>query len=219
MGKGLPEGLGHVQRALGEVLHRARLVPVITLDRVEEAVPLARAMQDAGAQALEFTLRTPAGLPGLAEVRKALPGLSLGAGTVRCIDDYHAAIRAGADFVVSPGSTSKLLDYGVLAEIPLLPGISTMSELMAGFEKGYRLFKFFPAALSGGREALRAFAGPFPDVRLVPTGGIQVDNAGDYLAEPNVIALGGTWLSPRDLVHKQDWDAIGALVGEGLKRL
>ena len=219
MGEGLPEGQEHVQRTLAEALHQAVLVPVITLDRVEDAVPLASAMRSGGARALEFTLRTPQGLPGLSEVRRAFPDLWLAAGTVRTIDDYHAAIRAGADFVVSPGTTPKLLDYGVLGEIPLLPGVSTISELMVGFEKGYRLFKFFPAALSGGPQAIRAMAGPFPDVRLVPTGGIQAEDAAEYFAEPNVIALGGTWLSPASLIEHGDWAAIEKLVAQSMERL
>lgn len=219
MSGSLPEGTQHVQRSLAEALDGARLVPVITLEHEEDAVPLARALREGGLRVLEFTLRTSAGLGGLARVRTEFPDLCLAAGTVRCIEEYHQAIRAGADFVVSPGSTSRLLDYGALAEIPLLPGISTISELMTGFEKGYRLFKFFPAVLSGGLEAVRAIAGPFPDVRLVPTGGIRADNAAAYLAEPNVIALGGTWLSPSELVRKRDWAGLQQLAETSLSAL
>jgi len=196
------------QSGLTVCLQKSALIPVITLQRPDDAVPLTRALRQAGLQVFEFTLRTPAGLPAIQAVRKAFPDACIGAGTVRDIKDYHAAVAAGADFVVSPGSTPDLLDYGVTAAVPLLPGVATLSELMLGYERGYRTFKFFPAGLAGGVDMLRAFCGPFPDVQFVPTGGITGNNAGDYLAMPAVKAVGGTWLIPDALLAKQDWEAI-----------
>lgn len=208
-----------IQSRLGEFLAQGPLIPVITLEDAADAVPLARALVAGGLSVLEFTLRTSAGAESLRQVREAMPNIHLAAGTVRNIDEYHQAIWAGADFVVSPGSTSALLNYGVTAEVPLLPGVSTVTEVMHGYEKGYRWFKLFPASLSGGVEAVRAIRGPFPDVQLVPTGGIGRDTAADYLAEPGVAAVGGTWLSPSQLIRERDWKAVERLAAESLSKV
>lgn len=210
---------GAMQRQLSKYLAESPLIPVITLEDAADAVPLAQALAAGGLSVLEFTLRTSAGVEALRQVRQALPEIRLAAGTVRNIEDYHQAVYAGADFVVSPGSTETLLDYGVTAEIPLLPGVSTVTEVLHGYEDGYRWFKLFPAALSGGVEAVRAIRGPFPDVQLVPTGGITADTAADYLKEPGVAAVGGTWLSPEQLIRERDWKAIEKLAAESLKKV
>ena len=208
-----------IQTRLGEFLADSPLIPVITLEDPADAVPLARALVAGGLRVLEFTLRTSAGAEALKQVRQAMPEVRLAAGTVRSIEEYHQAIWAGADFVISPGSTSALLDYGVTAEVSLLPGASTVTEIMHGYEKGYRWFKLFPASLSGGVDAVRAIRGPFPDVQLVPTGGIGADTAGDYLAEPGVAAVGGTWLSPEQMIRERDWKGIERLAAESLKKV
>lgn len=207
------------QYGLDDCLAGVRLIPVITLHRVEEAVPLARALDAAGLHCLEFTLRTEAGLAGLKAVRRALPHLRLAAGSVRGIEDYHRAVSAGVDFVVSPGSTPTLLDYGVTAAVPLLPGITTASELLLGFERGYQQYKFFPAEAAGGAATLSALGGPFPDVRFVATGGIGPHNAGDYLALSQVAAVAGGWLAPQSLIARGDWEGIERLASESRSAL
>ena len=200
-------------------LRRARFIPILTVDDDATALSVADALAAGGVHALEITLRTAAGLPALERIRRAIPQMTLAAGTVRSIHDYHRAIDAGADFVVSPGSTQTLLRYASTAAVPLLPGIATASELMMGFEQGYRGFKFFPAGVNGGIQAVRALLGPFADVWLVPTGGIGGDEAGSYLSEPNVAAVGGTWLVPEALVAARDWAGLERLARDCLKAL
>lgn len=199
------------------VLATGPLVPVITIHREEDAVPLAEALVEGGIRVLEVTLRTPQGLPAIETLSKRLPpDVLVGAGTVTDPAGYRQAESAGARFVVSPGITPRLLDYGLTANAPLLPGVATVSELMLGYELGYRAFKFFPAAVAGGLAALKAMAGPFPDVVFCPTGGIRRDTARDYLALPNVMAVGGTWLTPRKQVNDKDWPALARLTRESL---
>ena len=207
------------QRQLETQVRRARVIPILTVDDESTALSVADALVAGGVTALEITMRTSVGLPALARVRRYLPQLTLAAGTVRSIDDYHAAIDAGADFVVSPGSTPGLLDYGITASVPLLPGVATASELMMGFAEGYRGFKFFPAAASGGLPAVQSLLGPFAEAWLVPTGGIGGDDAKSYLDQPNVAAVGGTWLVPQDLVAARDWEGIERLAHDTLHRL
>lgn len=207
------------QRHIETHIRRAHVIPILTVDDEATALCVADALVAGGVTALEVTLRTSAGLPALARIRKYLPQLTLAAGTVRSIDDYHAAIDAGADFVVSPGSTRHLLNYGITAAVPLLPGVATASELLMGFEEGYRGFKFFPAAASGGLPAVRSLLGPFAEAWLVPTGGIGGEDAKAYLDQPNVAAVGGTWLVPQDLVAASDWEGIERLAHDTLHRL
>ena len=204
------------QRVLS-VLATGPLVPVITLKRQEDAVPLAEALVEGGIRVLEVTLRTPAGLAAIETLSKHLPNdVMVGAGTVTDPQQYRRAEEAGARFVVSPGVTPNLLHHGLTAEAPLLPGVATVSELMLGYEMGYRAFKYFPAAVAGGLEGLKAMAGPFPDVVFCPTGGIRRDTARDYLALGNVMAVGGTWLTPDKKVSQGDWDGIVRLARDSL---
>ena len=207
------------QRHLETHIRRARVIPILTAEDEATALSVADALVAGGISALEVTLRTSAGLPALARIRKYLPQLTLGAGTVRSIDDYHAAIDVGADFVVSPGSTPHLLNYGVTAAVPLLPGVATASELLMGFEEGYRGFKFFPAAASGGLPAVKSLLGPFAEAWLVPTGGIGGEDAKAYLDQPNVAAVGGTWLVPQDLIGARDWEGLERLAYDTLHTL
>lgn len=211
-------GLSHDRsQRIQSVLAAGPLVPVMTIHRVEDALPMAEALVEGGIRVLEVTLRTPAALPAIETLCKRLPAdVLVGAGTVTDPVSYRQAESVGVRFVVSPGITPRLLDYGLTANAPLLPGVSTVSELMLGYELGYRAFKFFPAAVAGGPEALRAMAGPFPDVIFCPTGGIRRDTARDYLALNNVMAVGGTWLTPEKQVSAGDWPGIATLARESL---
>ena len=201
------------------MLSASPLVPVITISDPEQALPLCRALVAGGIRVLEITLRTPHGLRAIEQVRGAIPEAWVGAGTVTSIAQYRQVESAGAQFVITPGVTESILEFGVTSEAALLPGISTISELMVGYNLGYREFKFFPAEVSGGIPALKAFAGPFPDVTFCPTGGIRRNTAKDYLALENVAAVGGTWLTPGDLVASGDWDQISEVVRGSLSDL
>lgn len=195
------------------------LVPVITIHHPEHAVPLGRALVAGGIRILEVTLRSEYGLDAIRQLRKALPDVWVGAGTVTQVSHYREAEAAGAQFVITPGVTEQLLAHGMNAQAPLLPGISTISEMMLGYAMGYREFKFFPAEIAGGIKALQAFAGPFADVTFCPTGGIRRETAKDYLALNNVAAVGGTWLTPKDKIEADDWHAITDLVTGSLNDL
>ncbi|WP_303289294.1 bifunctional 4-hydroxy-2-oxoglutarate aldolase/2-dehydro-3-deoxy-phosphogluconate aldolase [Marinobacter sp. SS5-14b] len=193
------------------------LIPVITIHRPEDAVPLCRALVAGGINVLEITLRTEFGVAAIRDVRKALPEALVGAGTVTGIGQYREVEAAGAQFVITPGVTEAILEFGVTSEAPLLPGIATASELMMGYIHGYRHFKFFPAEVSGGIPALNAFAGPFPDVMFCPTGGIRRDTASSYLELANVAAVGGSWLTPAAAIEAKDWAAIAEIARSSLK--
>ncbi|ABM18914.1 MULTISPECIES: bifunctional 4-hydroxy-2-oxoglutarate aldolase/2-dehydro-3-deoxy-phosphogluconate aldolase [Marinobacter] len=190
------------------VLAASPLVPVIAIKDPDDAIPLCRALVDGGIRVLEITLRTEHGVRAIEKVRKAIPEAWVGAGTVTSIAQYRQVESAGAQFVITPGVTEAILEFGVTSEAPLLPGVSTVSELMMGYALGYREFKFFPAEVAGGIPALKAFSGPFPDVVFCPTGGISRQTARDYLALPNVRAVGGSWLTPAEAIAGKDWPAV-----------
>ncbi|QSP93540.1 bifunctional 4-hydroxy-2-oxoglutarate aldolase/2-dehydro-3-deoxy-phosphogluconate aldolase [Marinobacter salinisoli] len=190
------------------VLQASPLVPVISVNELDDAVPLCQALVDGGIRVLEITLRTRHGLKAIEKVRQALPDAWVGAGTVTSVAQYRQAESAGAQFVITPGVTESILEFGVTSESPLLPGVATVSELMMGYVLGYRQFKFFPAEVAGGVPALNAFRGPFPDVTFCPTGGIRRDTAANYLRLANVQAVGGSWLTPEDVVASRDWGRI-----------
>ena len=193
------------------VLAASPLVPVIAIKDPDDAIPLCRALVDGGIRVLEITLRTEHGVRAIEKVRKAIPEAWVGAGTVTSIAQYRQVESAGAQFVITPGVTEAILEFGVTSEAPLLPGISTVSELMMGYALGYREFKFFPAEVAGGIPALKAFSGPFPDVVFCPTGGISRQTARDYLALPNVRAVGGSWLTPAEAIAGKDWPAVSEI--------
>ncbi|MBE0464625.1 MAG: bifunctional 4-hydroxy-2-oxoglutarate aldolase/2-dehydro-3-deoxy-phosphogluconate aldolase [Halomonadaceae bacterium] len=203
---------------LDSICHKAEVIPVITIERLEDAVPLGRALVEGGLSVLEITLRTDCALEAIKRMKKELTGASIGVGTVLTPAQYRQAEEVGADFVVSPGTTEALYRYGIESPVPMLPGVSTVSELMTGWQYGYRRFKFFPAESSGGVKALKAFGAPIPGARFCPTGGITVDNAASYLALPNVMCVGGSWLTPSKLVEAEDWDAIRKLAQEAAER-
>lgn len=196
--------------ALDALFDAACVVPVLVVESLDDAEPLARTLVDAGLPVLEVTLRTPVALQAIERMRR-VPGAIVGAGTVLDARDLDAVARAGAAFAISPGATHALLSAANERAIPLLPGVATASELMAARALGYRRFKFFPAESSGGVAALRAFAGPFADVRFCPTGGIDAAKAPAYLALRNVFAVGGSWMVPADRLRARDWAAIHAL--------
>jgi len=203
-----------------EVFALAPVIPVLAIDRIEDALPLCRALVDNGLPVLEITLRTACALDAIALVARELPHACVGAGTVLSAADLAKVTEAGARFAISPGATDTLFNAAKTSAVPLIPGIATASELMRGLEHGWRRFKFFPAESSGGIAALKGFGGPLPMARFCPTGGIDAAKAPAYLALANVACVGGSWMVPVDAVKAGDWARIGALAGEAaaLKR-
>ena len=187
------------------------VIPVIVLQRVEDAVPLAEALVAGGVRVLEVTMRTPVALQCIEAIAKAVPDAIVGAGTIRSAADAQAAKNAGSVFGVSPGYTSEVGRACQAAGLPLLPGVATASEVMAAQADGLQFLKFFPAMQAGGISMLKALAGPFPDVVFCPTGGISLQTAPDFLALPNVKVCGGSWLTPADAVEAGDWGRITQL--------
>ena len=197
-----------------ELANHGPVIPVIVIRHVEDAVPMAEAFLKGGIKVLEVTLRTPVALQCMEAIAKALPEAILGAGTVRSVADAKAAKDVGCTFAVSPGYTSEIgkacLDIG----LPLLPGVSTGSEVMMANADGYYFLKLFPAVAVGGVNLLKGFAGPFGDVKFCPTGGVTVDNAREFLGLPNVPVCGGTWLTPADALAAKQWHRITQLAQE-----
>lgn len=202
-----------MQRA-DAVFALAPVIPVITIERLDDALPMARALVDNGLRTLEVTLRTPVALEAIERIVNAIPDACVGAGTVLSAKDLDAVAKAGARFAISPGATDALYDAASNSAVPLIPGIATASELMRGLERGWRRFKFFPAESSGGVSALKGFAGPFAQARFCPTGGIDAAKAPSYLALPNVACVGGSWMLPADALKARDWVRIGDLARE-----
>ncbi|HZY20221.1 MAG TPA: bifunctional 4-hydroxy-2-oxoglutarate aldolase/2-dehydro-3-deoxy-phosphogluconate aldolase [Ramlibacter sp.] len=200
-----------------DVMRDAAVIPVIVLDDVAHAVPLARALVAGGIRMLEVTLRTPAALACIEAISREVPGAVAGAGTVRSAADAQGAAAAGARFAVSPGYTRAVGQACRDLGLPLLPGVATGSEVMAALEGGYTELKFFPAMQAGGPAMLKAFSGPFHDVRFCPTGGVSAANARDFLALPNVVCVGGSWLTPAEAVAAGDWDRITRLAREAVQ--
>jgi 2-dehydro-3-deoxyphosphogluconate aldolase/(4S)-4-hydroxy-2-oxoglutarate aldolase len=198
------------EQLLGDV----RVVPVITIPEVEAAVPMAEALVAGGLTVLEITLRTAVGLEAIERVAAEVPGAIVGAGTVTTAAQLHEARAAGAQFIVSPGSTDALIEAAAQAGGAFLPGAVTASEVLRLLEHGVSLMKFFPAESSGGIPALKALGGPFPNVRFCPTGGIGLSLAPAYLELPSVVCIGGSWMVPGDLVAAGNWDAIRTLATE-----
>jgi 2-dehydro-3-deoxyphosphogluconate aldolase/(4S)-4-hydroxy-2-oxoglutarate aldolase len=203
-----------------DVLRRGPVMPVVTLNDPDKAAPLARALAAGGVTAIEITLRTPAALAGLEAVAREVPQVLAGAGTVLNDADLRAAVDAGAAFAVSPGATPALLAAAAAATIPFLPGVATASELMAARDAGFSCCKLFPAAQVGGVALLKALAGPFPAARFCPTGGIDAASASAYLALPNVLCVGGSWIAPEPLIAAGDFAAIERMARDaaGLRR-
>jgi 2-dehydro-3-deoxyphosphogluconate aldolase / (4S)-4-hydroxy-2-oxoglutarate aldolase len=190
------------------------VIPVIVINRLEDAVPMARALVEGGVRVLEVTLRTSIALKCMERIARDVPDAILGAGTVRSRADAQAAKDAGCTFAVSPGYTSTIGHACAEIGLPLLPGTATGSEVMQANADGYFFLKFFPAMQAGGIPMLKALAGPFTDVVFCPTGGISLATAPDFLALPNVKVCGGSWLTPADAVAAKDWARITALAKE-----
>ena len=200
--------------AAEEVLGAGRVVPVMVIKKLEHAVPLARALLAGGIKVLEITLRTPVAIDAIRLISQEVPEAIVGAGTVTSPEDLAAVAEAGALFAISPGLTPELLEAANKGSIALIPGISTISELMTGMNRGYKNFKFFPAAAAGGVKMLKSIAGPFPDISFCPTGGISPENYKDYLALNNVACVGGSWLVPAEAIENEDWQRITELAQE-----
>jgi 2-dehydro-3-deoxyphosphogluconate aldolase/(4S)-4-hydroxy-2-oxoglutarate aldolase len=197
-------------RRAREICQLAPIVPVLVVNDLSKARPLAEALVAGGLPALEVTLRTPAALEVIREMSQVKGGV-VGAGTLITPADVTAAVEAGAQFGVSPGATDALLAACEEAGLPLLPGAATASEAMRLLARGYDMMKFFPAEASGGAPALNAIGAPLPQISFCPTGGVSAQNAENYLSLPNVICAGGSWVAPADLVQANDWDAITEL--------
>ena len=197
-----------------DILRRAPVIPVLTIDDFEIAVPLARALCDGGLPVIEVTLRTRAALAAIAAIAVEVPDCIVGAGTVVRHVDAAFAIDAGAKFLVSPGTDPVLAETFTEIDIPVIPGCATVSEAMILSDLGFEVLKFFPAEASGGAAWLKAVAAPLPHIRFCPTGGIDMGNARDYLALPNVIAVGGSWVVPQDALAAKDFARIKTLARE-----
>ncbi|AUX93756.1 bifunctional 4-hydroxy-2-oxoglutarate aldolase/2-dehydro-3-deoxy-phosphogluconate aldolase [Mixta gaviniae] len=198
------------------ILTTGPVVPVIVVNDLAHAVPMAKALVAGGVRVLEVTLRTPVAMDALKAIIQEVPDAIVGAGTVINTQQLAEVTAAGAQFVISPGITEPLLQAAVEGTVPLIPGISTVSELMTGMQYGLREFKFFPAEANGGVKALQAIAGPFPQVRFCPTGGISPKNYRDYLALNSVLCIGGSWLVPNDALASGDYQRITELAREAV---
>jgi 2-dehydro-3-deoxyphosphogluconate aldolase / (4S)-4-hydroxy-2-oxoglutarate aldolase len=207
------------QQKLAGLFSEARVIPVLTIERLEDAVPLAKALVAGGVRTLEVTLRTPVAIEAARAMIAEVPEAIVGIGTILSAADLAQAERLGARFGISPGATPELLQAAAASRLPFAPGIATASELMQALAHGFGLVKFFPAEQAGGIKALRALGGPFPHMRFCPTGGIGDANAATWLAEPNVVAVGGSWLCPPAEVRAGNWAGITAMCERAMKSL
>jgi 2-dehydro-3-deoxyphosphogluconate aldolase/(4S)-4-hydroxy-2-oxoglutarate aldolase len=197
--------------SIDELMTAGPMIPVLTIERLQDAAPLARALVDGGLKPLEVTLRTDCALEAIGVIAREVPDAIVGAGTVLNARDFERAIQAGARFVVSPGLTDPLIAAARSSGVAFLPGAATASEVMRGLDAGLSRFKFFPAESSGGTGALKALYGPLPACRFCPTGGVTAATAPAWLALPNVLCVGGAWVAPADALEAADWPRITAL--------
>jgi 2-dehydro-3-deoxyphosphogluconate aldolase / (4S)-4-hydroxy-2-oxoglutarate aldolase len=197
-----------------EIMRAGPVIPVIVIENIADAVPLARALLAGGVRVLEVTLRTAAGLAAIEAIAREVPDAIVGVGTITRPQEFAQAHDAGARFAVTPGLTAALIEAARGSSLPLLPGVMTPSEVIAAKTAGYRHLKLFPAQQAGGLAMLNALAGPFPDVLFCPTGGVSAATAPDFLALPNVACVGGSWLTPKDAIAARDWPRITALARE-----
>jgi 2-dehydro-3-deoxyphosphogluconate aldolase/(4S)-4-hydroxy-2-oxoglutarate aldolase len=199
------------------ILEGQPVIPVLKIDRLADAVPLARALAAGGLPAIEITLRTPDAIDAIRLVADEVPEALVGAGTILSARNFDEAVDAGARFIVSPGTTQELLDCARASDVPFLPGGITPSEIMSLREEGYSILKFFPAEQAGGAAFLKSLAAPLAGIRFCPTGGISLANAHDYLGLSNVVCVGGSWVAPDDLLKAGDWDGITALARQAAR--
>lgn len=197
--------------SIKNILTSAPVVPVVVIENLEDAVPLAKALYNGGLKALEITLRTPVAAEAVKLMKEAVPEAYVGTGTVIDKATFEASVAAGADFMVSPGVNDELLALAKESDIPFLPGAATPSEVMNLASHGFKFLKFFPAEAAGGAPMLKSIGGPLPQVKFCPTGGISLATAPKYLALNNVVCVGGTWMLDKELIANKDWQAIEAL--------
>ena len=196
------------QSMIQSLLNDVSIVPVMVINHPDEAVPMAKALFEGGLKALEITLRTEHGLQAIRDIKAALPEAIVGSGTVISPQYARASVEAGVDFIVTPGTSSQLLDTLKQLGTPCLPGASTVSEMMQLRDNGFNTLKLFPAVASGGTALLKSVAGPLPDLQFCPTGGINENSAGDFLALNNVMCVGGSWMLPAEKIATGDWEGI-----------
>ncbi len=197
-----------MQDKIIEVLQISPIVPVVVVENVKDAVPLAQSLVEGGIPIIEVTLRSSCALEAIELIAKNVPKMRVGAGTILNPTQLEQAQNRGAEFLISPGLTIKLLEHAKKKDMPLIPGVSSSSEVMQALELGYNALKFFPAEYCGGVKLLNAFNGPFKGVKFCPTGGISVDNMRSYLNLENVLCVGGSWLTPKNLIQNKEWDKI-----------
>lgn len=202
-----------------ELLSGIRVVPVVVIDDSDNAVPLAECLVEAGLTTIEVTLRTDTALDSIERIASNVPGIVVGAGSLRSAEHITDVKNAGAQFAVAPGATDNLIGAARDALLPLIPGAVTASEMMRLFEQGYRLQKFFPAELAGGIPYLKAVGAPLPEVRFVPTGGVSAELAVDYLALDNVTTVGGSWIAPRSMIAAKEFEGIARLAADSARLL
>lgn len=191
-----------------EVLQISPIVPVVVIENIKDAVPLVQSLVEGGIQIIEVTLRSSCALEAIELIAKNVPKMRVGAGTILNPTQLEQAQNRGAEFLISPGLTIKLLEHAKKKDMPLIPGVSSSSEVMQALELGYSALKFFPAEYCGGVKLLNAFNGPFKGVKFCPTGGISADNMHSYLNLENVLCVGGSWLTPKNLIQNKEWDKI-----------
>jgi 2-dehydro-3-deoxyphosphogluconate aldolase/(4S)-4-hydroxy-2-oxoglutarate aldolase len=194
--------------SIEEVMTTSPVMPVMVINQLDQAVPLAQALVEGGLKVLEITLRTPVALEAIRRIKAEVPGAIVGAGTIINLKTLEQALDAGAEFIVSPGITDSLLTVALASGVPILPGVITPSEVMRLLDKGITAMKFFPAEAAGGIPMLKSLGGPLPQVTFCPTGGVNPKNAPDYLALSNVACVGGSWMAPAELVDRGDWAEI-----------
>ncbi len=197
-----------MQDKIIEVLQISPIVPVVVVEDIKDAVPLAQSLVEGGIQIIEVTLRSSCALEAIELIAKNVPKMHVGAGTILNPTQLEQAQNRGAEFLISPGLTIKLLEHAKKKDMPLIPGVSSSSEVMQALELGYSALKFFPAEYCGGVKLLNAFNGPFKGVKFCPTGGISADNMHSYLNLENVLCVGGSWLTPKNLIQNKEWDKI-----------
>ncbi len=197
-----------MQDKIIEVLQISPIIPVVVIEDIKDAVPLAQSLVEGGIQIIEVTLRSSCALEAIEFIAKNVPKMRVGAGTILNPTQLEQAQNRGAEFLISPGLTIKLLEHAKKKDMPLIPGVSSSSEVMQALELGYSALKFFPAEYCGGVKLLNAFNGPFKGVKFCPTGGISADNMHSYLNLENVLCVGGSWLTPKNLIQNKEWDKI-----------
>jgi 2-dehydro-3-deoxyphosphogluconate aldolase/(4S)-4-hydroxy-2-oxoglutarate aldolase len=206
-----------MSKTIKEIMSVSPIVPVMVINNVEHAVPLAKALVKGGLKVLEITLRTDAALESIRRIKAEVPDAIVGAGTIINIDTLNAAIEAGAEFIVSPGTTDKLIDAAIATGVPLLPGIANPSDALRLLEKGITEMKFFPAEAAGGVPMLKSIGAPIPQITFCPTGGVSQKNVKDYYGLANVACVGGSWMCAANLVDAENWDEITRLSAEAVK--